>query len=107
MTLALARALSAALARPTAPKRISVPPGWRAEIIASPSDPAAFIVRLTARSDGITVVSHFTGPLSPADVRARWGNACAATITTARRTSDAEIEAIRRLLPDPGPATAP
>jgi hypothetical protein len=107
MTLALAKALSAALHRPTAPKRIGVPPGWRAEIITSPSNPAAFIVRLTARSAGITVVSHLTGPLSPADVRARWGNACASTLTTKRRTSDAEIEAIRRLLPDPGPATDP
>ena len=105
MTLALAKALSAALARPTAPKRISVPPGWRAEIIASPSNPAAFIIRLTARSAGITVISHLTGPLSPADVRARWGSACTATLATARRTSDAEIDAIRRLLPDPGPAT--
>jgi hypothetical protein len=105
MTLALAKALSAALARPTAPKRISVPPGWRAEIIASPSNPAAFIIRLTARSAGITVISHLAGPLSPADVRARWGSACTATLATARRTSDAEIDAIRRLLPDPGPAT--
>ena len=107
MTLALAKTLSAALARPTAPRQIKVPPGWRAEVIASPSNPAAFIIRLTARSDGVTVVSHLTGPLSPADVRARWGNACAATITTARRTSDAEVDAIRRLLPDPGPATDP
>jgi len=107
MTLALAKTLSAALARPTAPRQIKVPPGWRAEVIASPSNPAAFIIRLTARSDGVTVVSHLTGPLSPADVRARWGNACAATITTARRTSDAEVDAIRRLLPDPSPATEP
>lgn len=107
MTLALAKTLSAALARPTAPKRIEVPPGWRAEIISSPADPSAFIVRLTARSAGITVISHLTGPLSPADVRARWGNACAAALATERRTSDAEVEAIRRLLPDPGPATEP
>jgi hypothetical protein len=107
MTPDLAKALSAALHRPTAPKRIRVPPGWRAEIIASPSNPAAFIVRLTARSGGITVVSHLTGPLSPADVRARWGNACTAALGTKRRTSDAEVEAIRRLLPDPGPATDP
>jgi hypothetical protein len=107
MTLALARALSEALHRPTAPKRIGVPPGWRAEIIASPSDPATFIVRLTARSAGVTVVSHLAGPMSPADVRARWGSACAASLGTKRRTSDAEIGAIRRLLPDPGPATDP
>jgi hypothetical protein len=107
MTLALAKALSAALHRPTAPKQIRVPPGWRAEIIASRADPSAFIIRLTARSGGITVVSHLTGPLSPADVRARWGSACTATLATARRTSDAEVEAIRRLLPDPGPATDP
>jgi hypothetical protein len=107
MTLALAKALSAALHRPTAPKRIRVPPDWRAEIIASRADPAAFIVRLTARSAGITVTSHLTGPLSPADVRARWGNACTAALGTKRRTSDAEIDAIRRLLPDPGPATDP
>jgi hypothetical protein len=107
MTLTLAKSLSEALARPTAPKRIGVPPDWRAEIIASRADPAAFIVRLTARSGGITVVSHLTGPLSPADVRARWGSACTAALATARRTSDAEVEAIRRLLPDPGPATDP
>jgi hypothetical protein len=107
MTLALAKALSEALHRPTAPKGIGVPPGWRAEIIASPSNPAAFIIRLTARSAGVTVVSHLTGPLSPADVRARWGSACTATLATARRTSAAEVEAIRRLLPDPGPATDP
>jgi hypothetical protein len=107
MTLALAKTLSAALARPTAPKRIGVPPGWRAEIITSREHPAAFIVRLTARSAGVTVVSHLTGPLSPDAVRARWGDACTATLATARRTSDAEIDAIRRLLPDPGPAADP
>lgn len=107
MTLALAKTIAAALARPTAPRQIKVPPGWRAEIIASRADPAAFIVRLTARSAGITVISHLAGPLSPADVRARWHNACTAALATARRTSDAEIDAIRRLLPDPGPATDP
>ena len=107
MTPTLSEALSAALRSPTAPKRIRVPPGWRADIIASPSDPSAFIVRLTACSAGITVVSHLTGPLSPADVRARWGNACTAALATERRTSDAEVDAIRRLLPDPGPATDP
>ena len=107
MTLALAKTIAAALARPTATRQIKVPPGWRAEVIASPSNPAAFIIRLTARSDGVTVVSHLTGPLSPADVRARWGNACTAALATERRTSDAEVEAIRRLLPDPGPATDP
>jgi len=107
MTLALAKSLSAALACPTAPKGVKVPPGWRAEIISSRADPATFIVRLTSNSDGITVTSHLTGPLSPADVRARWGNACAAALATGRRTSNAEIEAIRRLLPDPGPATDP
>jgi hypothetical protein len=107
MTLALAKALSGALHRPTAPKGIKTPPGWRAEIIASREHPAAFIIRLTARSDGVAVVSHLAGPLSPADVRARWGSACTATLATARRTSDAEIGAIRRLLPDPGPATDP
>ena len=107
MTLTLAKAIAAALARPAAPKGIKTPPGWRADIIASPSDPSAFIVRLTACSAGITVVSHLTGPLSPADVRARWGNACTAALATERRTSDAEVDAIRRLLPDPGPATDP
>jgi len=107
MTLALAKALSHALARSTAPKRINVPPGWRAEIISSRADPAAFVIRLTANPDGITVVSHLTGPLSPADVRARWGSACTAALATGRRTSDAEVDAIRRLLPDPGPATDP
>jgi len=107
MTLALAKTIAAALACPTAPKGVKVPPGWRAEIIASRADPAAFIIRLTARSAGITVTSHLTGPLSPADVRARWGNACTAALATERRTSDAEVEAIRRLLPDPGPATDP
>jgi len=107
MTLALAKTLSAALACPTAPKRIEVPPGWRADAIASIDNPAAFIIRLTARSDGIMVVSHLAGPLSPADVRARWHNACTAALATERRTSDAEVEAIRRLLPDPGPATDP
>jgi hypothetical protein len=40
-------------------------------------------------------------------VRARWGSACITALATARRTSDAEVEAIRRLLPDPGPATDP
>jgi len=107
MTLTLAKTISEALHRPTAPRRIRVPPGWRAEIISSPSNPAAFIIRLTANPAGITVVSHLTGPLSPADVRARWGNACTAALATGRRTSDAEVEAIRRLLPDPGPATDP
>jgi hypothetical protein len=107
MTLAIAKALSAALHQPIAPKCVKVPPDWRAEIIASRADPAAFIIRLTARSGGMTVVSHLTGPLSLADVRARWGSACTATLATARRTSDAEVEAIRRLLPDPGPATDP
>jgi len=107
MTLALAKTIAAALARPTAPTRIRVPPGWRAEVIVSPGNPAAFIIRLTARSDGITVVSHLAGPLSPAAVRARWGNACTAALATERRTSDAEVDAIRRLLPDPGPATDP
>jgi hypothetical protein len=105
MTLTLAKTLSAALHQPIAPKRVKVPPDWRAEIITSIDNPAAFIIRLTARSGGITVVSHLTGPLSPADVRARWGSACTAALATARRTSDAEVEAIRRLLPDPGPAT--
>jgi hypothetical protein len=107
MTLTLAKTIAAALARPTAPMRVKVPPGWRAEIIASSADPAAFVVRLTACSAGITVVSHLAGPLSPADVRARWGSACTAALGTGRRASDAEIEAIRRLLPDPGPATNP
>jgi hypothetical protein len=107
MTPSLSETLSTALRRPTAPKGVKVPPGWRAEIITSREHPAAFIIRLTARRDGVTVLSHFTGPLSPADVRARWHAACLAALTAERRAADAKAAAIRRLLPAPGPATDP
>jgi hypothetical protein len=107
MTPSLSETLSAALARPTAPKGIKTPPGWRAEVITSHNHPASFIIRLTARLPGITVVSHLTGPLSPADVRARWHAACLAALTAERRAADAKAAAIRRLLPAPGPATDP
>ena len=107
MTPSLSETLSAALRRQTAPKGVKVPPGWRAEVIASHDHPSTFIIRLTARRDGVTVVSHLTGPMSPADVRARWHAACLAALTAERRAADAKAAAIRRLLPTPGPATEP
>jgi len=107
MTPSLSETLSTALRRPTAPKGVKVPPGWRAEIITSREHPAAFIIRLTARLPGVAVTSHLAGPMSPADVRARWHTACCAAIDAERRIADARAAAIRRLLPAPGPATDP